>query len=281
MKGLANAGASTIALDLFDHAAVRRAVGGHDAIVNLATHLPASSFATFLPWAWRENDRIRRDASALLADAAIDSSVGCFIQESFAPIYEGAAARWIDEDAAVRAGRYNRSCLDAERSAQRFTERGGRGIVLRFAGFYGADSRMLHDMLPFVRRGMSPLPGAADAFWSSISHDDAASGVVAVINAPAGIYNVSDDEPLTRMTWAGALADAVGVRHPRPMPRWMSRLMGSVGEVLSRSQRVSNAKLRALGWAPRWPSAREGLRAALAGDRQLRDSKSRHREYAS
>jgi hypothetical protein len=33
---------------------------------------------------------------------------------------------------------------------------------------------------------------------------------------------------------------------------------------MSRSQRISNAKLRATGWAPRWRSAREGLRAAFA-----------------
>jgi nucleoside-diphosphate-sugar epimerase len=265
MTALAQAGAAIVALDLFDRDGVRRAIEGHDTIVNLATHLPSSAFATMLPWAWRENDRIRRDASALLVDEALAAGVSRFVQESFAPIYEDAGSRWIDENASVRVGRYNRSVLDAEHSAQRFTERGGRGIALRFAGFYGPDSRMLHDMLPLVRRGIAPLPGAPDAFCSSISHDDAASAVVAVLDAPAGIYNASDDEPLTRAAWAGALAEAVGAARPRPMPRWMTRLMGSVGELLSRSQRISNAKLRATGWAPRWPSAREGLRAALTG----------------
>ena len=269
MAALARAGAATIGLDLFDRGAVRRAIDGHDVVVNLATHLPASSFATMLPWAWRENDRIRRDASALIVDEARAAGVPRFIQESFAPIYEDAGSRWIDEDAPVRTGRNNRSVVDAERSAHRFSERGGTGIVLRFAGFYGPDSRMLHDMLPLVRRGISPVPGAPDAFWSSISHDDAATAVVAALTAPAGIYNVSDDEPLTRMAWAGALADAAGAGRPRPMPRWMTRLMGSVGEVLSRSQRISNAKLRATGWTPRWPSAREGLRAALASERAI------------
>ena len=45
-------GATAIELDLFDPAAVRRAVAGHDAVVNLATHIPPPS-RIFLPWAWR------------------------------------------------------------------------------------------------------------------------------------------------------------------------------------------------------------------------------------
>ena len=263
LASLAARGASTIALDLFDRDAVRRALAGHEVVVNLATHIPGSSLRMMLPGAWRENDRIRREASAILVDEALRAGASRFIQESFAPIYEDAGDRWIDESSPVRVGRYNRSCLDAERAAARFAASGGAGIVLRFAGFYGPDSRVLHEMIPMVRRGLAPLPGASDAYCSSISHDDAASAVVAALGAPSGIYNATDDEPLTRAAWGAALASALGVALPRPMPRWMTRLMGSIGEVLSRSQRMSNAKLRAAGWAPRWRSAREGLRAAL------------------
>lgn len=41
----------------------------------------------FLPGAWRENDRIRKDGSRILADAAIACGVPGFIQESFALMY--------------------------------------------------------------------------------------------------------------------------------------------------------------------------------------------------
>ncbi|HEX8850253.1 MAG TPA: NAD(P)-dependent oxidoreductase [Gemmatimonadaceae bacterium] len=256
-------GAATVQLDLFDREAVRRALAGHDAVVNLATHIPSSSWRMMLPGAWRENDRIRSEGSALLVDEALRAGASRFVQESFAPIYADAGDRWIDESFPVRPGRYNRSSVDAERSTERFTASGGTGIVLRFAGFYGPDSRMLHEMVAMARRGIAPLPGASDAYCSSIAHDDAASAVLAVLGAPAGIYNACDDEPLSRAAWHLALAHAAGIPVPKPMPRWMTRLMGSLGEVLSRSQRMSNAKLRATGWAPRWASAREGLRAAL------------------
>jgi nucleoside-diphosphate-sugar epimerase len=255
-------GATAVDVDLFDVEGLRRALDGHDAVVNLATHMPRSTSHMLLPGAWRENDRVRRDGSAAVAEAARAAGVGRVIQESFAPIYEDGGDAWIDERSPVRSAPYNRTVLDAEASARRFTERGGVGVVLRFAMFYGPDSAFLRDMLKVVRRGWMPLPGDPRAFVSTVSHDDAATAVVAALSAPAGVYNVVDDEPLRRAEWGAVVAATLGVRPPRPFPRWLAKLGGSTFELLSRSQRMSNRKLRdATGWAPRYPSVREGFAA--------------------
>ncbi|MBV9879224.1 MAG: NAD(P)-dependent oxidoreductase [Gemmatirosa sp.] len=266
---LARAGAATVDASLFDVDALRRAMDGHDTIVNLATHMPRSATHMLLPGAWRENDHVRRDGSAALVDAALAAGATRFVQESFAPIYEDGGEAWIDETQPVRPARYNRSTVDAERSAARFAARaarGGAGIVLRFAMFYGPDSALLDDMLPMVRRGWSPMPGRPEAFVSSVSHDDAAAAVVASLDLATGTYNVCDDEPVRRGEWAASLAAALGVPAPRPLPRWLTRLGGSSAELLSRSQRMSNRRLRAAtAWAPRWPSVRDGWASALGG----------------
>jgi nucleoside-diphosphate-sugar epimerase len=137
-------------------------------------------------------------------------------------------------------------------------------VVLRFAMFYGPDSAFLHDMTKMVRRGWLPLPGDPRAYVSSVSHDDAARAVVAALGVPAGIYNVTDDEPVPRGEWGAALAAALGVAPPRPLPRWLVRLGGSTFELLSRSQRMSNRKLRdAAGWAPCSASVRQGFVEAV------------------
>jgi nucleoside-diphosphate-sugar epimerase len=251
-------GATAIAVDLFDAAAVRAAVAGHEVVCNLATHIPPSTRA-FLRGAWRENDRIRSIASAHLVEAALAGGTERFLQESFGLIYPDRGDEWIDETVPFQPVRYNRSVLDAERAAERFSQAGRTAVVLRFAGFYGPDSRMLLDLIKLVRKGWAPIPGSPDAFLSSVLHDDAATAVVAALDLPAGVYNVVDDEPLRRREYFGSLAAALGVKPPKLPPAWMARLMGSLGEMLARSERISNRTLRAAsGWAPKYRSVREG-----------------------
>jgi nucleoside-diphosphate-sugar epimerase len=262
---LARQGAATIDLDLFDPAAVRGAVAGRDVVINLATHIPRTPLQMFMPWQWRENDRIRRIASATLAEASLAAGVPRFIQESFAPVYPERGARWIDESVPIQPVRYNRTVADAEASAGRFSERGGTGIVLRFGGFYGPDAAQTIAMADAVRKGWAPLPGRADAFISSVSHDDAASAAAAAINLTAGIYNVVDDVPVTHREFFESLADALGTAAPRLPPVWMTPMLGSLAEMAARSLRISNRTLRSASeWAPKYPSVREGWPTVVA-----------------
>jgi nucleoside-diphosphate-sugar epimerase len=242
-----------------------KALAGHAVVINLATHMPPSTFRMMLPWSWHENDRIRRDDSAAFVTAAIEAGVTRFIQESFAPVYGDGGDRWIDETFPIEPVSYNRTVIDAERSAERFSASGGIGVVVRFAPFYGPD-QLLRDMIAVVRKGWSPVPGPPQAFWSSCAHDDAAAAVVATLgpSVTAGIYNVCDDEPLHRIEFTATLARAAGAAMPRPMPAWLSRFGGTTLKLLSRSQRMTNSKLkRASGWAPKWKSARDGLPKAV------------------
>ena len=128
------------------------------------------------------------------------------MQESFAPVYPDRGDEWIDEHTPLQPVHYNRTMLDAERSVDRFNASGRTGIVLRFATFYGPDSYSMHDMADTVRRGWSPIPGQPSAFFSSISHDDAATAVVASLAVPAGVYNISDDEPVRRREYVDVIA---------------------------------------------------------------------------
>ena len=266
---LVRAGATPIEVDLFAADAVRKTVAGQDAVVNLATHMPAG-YRAFLPGAWAENDRIRRFASANLVDAAMATGATRFIQESFAPVYPDRGDQWIDERTPIAPVRYNRTVADAERSAERFSGSGGAGVVLRFAMFYGPDSWFTRDLIGYVRRGWAPIPGVADAYTSLVSHEDAAAAVVAALGVPPGTYNVVDDEPLRRRELFDSLAGVLGVAPPRLPPPWLKYLFGSLGEMLARSLRIPNRKLRdACGWAPRYPSMREGWPTVVTAPKPL------------
>jgi nucleoside-diphosphate-sugar epimerase len=256
---LADRGASVVALDLFDQDAVGRAVRGHDAIVNLATHIPKPVYRQFLRSSWKEMDRIRREASAILVDAALAAKVGRFVQESFAPIYPDRGEQWIAEDTPLEPVRYNRSVLDAEVSVDRFNRSGGAGVVLRFAFFYGPNDSFTKEVLKSVRRGWLPLLGPPEAFFSMVHHADAATAVVAALGAAPGRYNVVDSNPLTHRQLGDMVAQLLHVRPPRLPPTWIVPLTGGLGRMMARSIRMSNAKLSsATGWAPSYSTAADG-----------------------
>ena len=250
-------------LDLFDPATLGPALRGNDAVINLATHMPSSSVKMLFRRFWRENDRIRREGSRNLVQAALASDVRLLLQESFAPAYPDRGDEWIDESIPLQPLAYNQTILDAEASARRFSAAGRTGVILRFASFYGPDSYPLKDFIRGLRRGWAFLPGGPHGFISSVSHDDAAAAVVAALDARPGEYNVVDDQPVRREVYAGTLAALIGARPPRFPPQWATPFFG-VARAIARSLRISNRKLRdETGWRPRYPSVREGLPATL------------------
>ncbi|HUQ20875.1 MAG TPA: NAD(P)-dependent oxidoreductase, partial [Gemmatimonadaceae bacterium] len=216
-RALTEQGARAVRVDIFDADAVERAVKGHDVVINMATRIPPSS-KVFFPGSFNENNRIRQYASRNLSQAAMKAGAERFIQESFSAAYPDCGDEWIEETVSLEPAKYVRTVLDAERAAFDFTRGGGVGVVLRFSFFYGPDSDMTRDIVKFVRKGIAPALGHPDGYMSSIWLDDAASAVVASLRVPAGAYNVTDDEPVTRRAAFDALAATIGVKAPKMLP---------------------------------------------------------------
>ena len=257
-------GATAEAVDVFDAAAVARAVAGHEVVANLATHIPTLSRMR-LRSAWRENDRIRGEVSRNLVDASLATGVSRYIQESIAFMYADAADAWIDEDAPLDVLDYVEAGIEAEAQARRVTDAGKTGIVLRFGMFHAPESDQTQMVVRMAGRRVFAMFGPRDGYLPAVSVDDCATAVVAALGAPPGVYNVVDDEPLTRTEYATALAEALGVKRLRFPPAVAARAAGSPGSMLARSQRVSNARFKqATGWAPRYSSFRDGWPAMVA-----------------
>lgn len=259
---LRRAGAAPQRLAVFDFRAVAAAARDMDVLVNLATHIPPPSQG----WrrsAWEQNDRLRRDASRVWAEAATAAGAR-FIQESFAPTYADNGDEWIGEDHPLDPIAQATTVADAETSARSVTESSGVGVVLRFGLFYGPGSPDTKRFLAMARRGRLMLPGPAEHYSSMIFVADAAAAVVAALDVPAGTYNVVEDEPLRRVDHAAALGRLTGRDNVRPLPAAVGRLWPL--RVLARSHRVSNTRLREVSsWAPSAPSVREGWATVIAG----------------
>jgi nucleoside-diphosphate-sugar epimerase len=262
-------GAEPVALDLLDPRAVREAVlkAEPDAIVHEATALTGVRFSRNLDRSFAQTNRLRTEGIDALLAAARDADVRRFVAQSFASMRyarEGGPVKTEDDpldpntlpgmhegDAAMRY--LDKSVTDAG------------GIALRYGIFYGASNDGLVEP---VRKRQFPIVGEGSGLSSFIHLDDAAAAtVLALERGEAGIYNIVDDDPAPAREWLPVLAEVLGAKPPRRVPRWLARLFaGQIAVMLGTEARgASNAKAkRELGWELRYPSWRQGFVAAYA-----------------
>jgi nucleoside-diphosphate-sugar epimerase len=249
-------GGRPVTVDLFDADDVRSVVVGNEVVINLATSIPSLTKAARAS-AWTTNERLRREASDHLVDGALHAGATRYIQESIAFPYVDNGDQWIDEDHPVDQAGPFAGAGAAEAAAMRFAQHGGTGVALRFAQFYAPEAAHTIAFNTTVRRRLNPFVGAPEAYSSFIHAEDAGAAVVAALQAPSGIYNVADDEPLTREEAGRIVAEALGVKPPHALPKVVRAATPGVGKLLMRSLRVSNRRFKeATGWAPDHPSIR-------------------------
>lgn len=157
---------------------------------------------------------------------------------------------WVDEDTPVAPLGFNgEMLLEAE---QWLAGSGQRATVLRLAGLYGPGRTELFERLRSGRTHVRREP----PFWSNRVHvDDAARAIVHILGLadPATLYLGVDDTPLPIAQLYGEVARRLGVPEPAegPAPQGIG------------SKRLSNARLRASGFVPRWPDSRAGYAALM------------------
>lgn len=127
-----------------------------------------------------------------------------------------------------------------------------KGIVARLAGIYGPGRSYL---LNRFFDGEAVVEDGGDRFLNQVHRDDIVSALALLLQSPAaaGIYNVCDDEPLRQRECGAFLAE----HFDKPLPPSGSR--GGNSKRGWTSKRVSNARLRALGWRPKYPSFRDAI----------------------
>src|SRR6266705_4521041 len=131
------------------------------------------------------------------------------------------------------------------------------GIVVRLAGIYGPGrSALLNKFLA----GNAVVDPENDRFINQVHRDDIAAALYLLLDRQREakqIYNVVDDQPIRQSECYGWLAKKLN----RPLPpAGKSAARGRRGES---SKCVSNAKLRGLGWTPRYPTFAEAMEKSI------------------
>jgi 2-alkyl-3-oxoalkanoate reductase len=257
--------------DLFNREQVSDLANGCNAVLHLATAVPTKSRTT--PADWATNDRIRRQGTQAMVEAALRNNCELYLQQSVTFIYGDHNGAWVDETTPLPAKQLGilQSAVDMEKIVQEATaERGLPAIILRFGAFYSYDSAQTQAMLAMTQKGFFPLIGDGGVYANFINVDDAAGAVLSSVeNHENGIghtFNVCDDEPATYRQLQTFLAERLGARKPFRIPRFLASLMlGShTVEFLSASVRCRNQLIKErLNWTPQYPTYCEGYQAEI------------------
>jgi nucleoside-diphosphate-sugar epimerase len=276
-------GAQPVVADALDPDAVAQAVAAAEpeVIVHELTSLsgPMSMKAARHPERFEGaimTGRLRTEATDHLLAAGRAVGARRFVAQSFGAFRltrAGGPAQ--AEDEPIEPGPYGRQQpgLDAILYLERAVTSidWAEGLALRYGGFYGPGTAISLDpdavLAGPVRRRRFPIVGKGDGITSYVHIDDAAAATVtAVERGGPGVYNVVDDEPAAQREWLPVLADALGAKPPRRMPRWLVRLLAGemATAMMTEAKGSSNLKAkRELGWELRYPSWRQGFAEGL------------------
>ena len=227
--------AGTLSFD--DAANVRLALTGADAVLS---SVPPSA-----------------DGDPVLATYGADIAAHKVVYLSSTGVYGDTGGAWVDETAPTGTGRRT---ARAEADAS-WLERGAR--VLRLPGIYGPG----RSALDRVRENKAHRIDLVPQVFSRVHVDDIVSGALAAIEAPPGAYNLSDDEPTSQNAVIEEACRLLGLEPPPLQSLDAAGLSPMARGFYAENRRVANGKARrVLGWKPRFPNYREGLRAILAGE---------------
>jgi nucleoside-diphosphate-sugar epimerase len=265
-------GAVPVVADALDPDQVTEAVGNAqlDVIVHQLTALAGVGMRSLKRGAALTN-RLRSEGTDHLLSAGQAVGIRRFVAQSNFVSYERTGGPVKSEEdpldpappGKLREGMAALRHLEQAVLDARWTE----GIVLRYGGFYGPGTNMAPggELSEMIRKRRFPLIGDGGGVWSFIHIADAAEATVAAVeHGSRGVYNIVDDDPAPVAVWLPALAQTLGAKKPRHVPRFIVRLFaGEAGVVMMTDARgASNAKAkRELAWSPAHPSWRQGFAA--------------------
>jgi nucleoside-diphosphate-sugar epimerase len=183
-------------------------------------------------------------------------------------VYGDHGGAWIDETSAA-ASRSERGLARLAAEAQWRALGAAIGApthILRVAGIYGPGRNLLIKLRQGEARRIAKL---GQTFNRAHVEDIAqAIGLVLAAPGPGGVWNVADEEPAPPQDVIAFAAQLLGIEPPPEEAFETADMTPMARSFYADNKRVSIAKLKQeLGFKPKYPTYREGLRAlAAAGE---------------
>ena len=194
--------------------------------------------------------RVYLEGARNLLDRFVGSTI---LFTSSTSVYGQKNGEWVAEESETAPARETgRILLETERLVL-----SGGGIIARLAGIYGPGrSALLRRFLS----GRAVVDPQKDRYVNQVHRDDIAAALFHLLDRRTGageIYNVIDNEPILQSECYRWLAEKLN----RPVPP-IARSTSEPKRGRS-NKRLSNARLRATGWMPRYPSFAEAMEKSI------------------
>lgn len=168
-------------------------------------------------------------------------------------VYAQTGGDWVTEESAAEPQHETGKIL---RESEHLVLDNG-GIVIRLGGLYGPGrSAILRKFL----NGEATIDPENDRFVNQVHRDDAAAAVQFLLRREESggqIYNVVDNQPTLLSECYRWLATRLNRSLPATANSTSKRKRGDS------NKRVSNARLRRLGWRPRYPTFADGMEKSV------------------
>jgi nucleoside-diphosphate-sugar epimerase len=257
---VAHAGGTPVVGSVLEPERLREVVRDRDVVVHLAQAHDAGS-----PHA----RAVRVDGTARLVAAMRERGVRRLVVGSGYWVYRTNPGT-ISEESPLEPLGLSRINFEAEEQARAGAKDGIEVVVVRPGMVYGPGS-WFASMVEELRAGSYRYVGSGANRLSPVALTDTGEAYRRIVeSAPAGTsYLVVDDEPVPTADFARTVAHRIGAPTPRGIPfEEAARAWGSDLARLNAADRAaSNARLRTLGWSPRFPTFREGVPEVLAAPR--------------
>lgn len=232
-----------------------------DLVIHLAAKVATTRDAKLLR-------AVNHEGTVNLVNAVKDHPLRMFLFTSTVVVGEANGAVLTEDTELDVQTAYGASKQESERFLlQACADSSFPAVILRPSHVYGAGG-WFFGIIKDLRRGLFRIPGNGLNLWDVVHVDDVVSAILLLLKKgqPGEIYHVADDTPVTMKDFFMYVARLLGKKKVGHAPLWLARIIAGRDPILSaiRSARSSNARLKKLGWSPKYPEYRAGLEAVFA-----------------
>ena len=173
-------------------------------------------------------------------------------------VYRQTNGEWVDENSETRGNTTSSSTLGA--AEKQIASTNCCTTILRSSGIYGPGRGYLFQQF---MKGAAQIDGTGERFLNMVHRDDLAEAILHSFSGKGGIFNITDNEPISLLNFFKWLSESTG----KPLPSFVPEPDPATRKRGLTNKRVSNHLFKEFhDYQYKYSTFREGLAKELEND---------------